>query len=707
MKKIISLWLLFIVPNVQAQSWNALLPSNRAVDWTGAGIPGGIPSGTWSQCGPTLTTSATATTIVNAMNHTGTGYTGCASNTYIQLAAGTFNLSAGIDCKGCNNTELRGMGADQTHLVFTGGVACENGIGSGVVCAESTDSTTPTLPPPSTIVNWTAGYSQGATQITLSSGANITLNSTMIVLDQCDTGFSGSPCSGTATDNSGYFNCGMVYASTPTGCSFNGPDTGAARPNRFQTEMVEATACSPSPCAAGSTVVTITPALQHPNWASGNTPQAYLIQPCKNVGFRDFSVDSSALTGAPFTMAVDFFNCSYVWATGLQIQHVYSQALSLRAVIHANFESNYIFDAGQNGVSGDPSGINYTGSNNLIQNNIVQKAHVQIIANGPHNGNVVAYNYLINAYGGDSFLFPGLWTGHSNGGDLDLYEGNVVNQLIQDQTHGTQLLNTGFRNFFTSFESCANSQCGASTAKDTAVFGAGLLSYNRYGNWIANILGTPSIDTAGYTLTQNGYILFGTTGYPWNVGSGNASGGVSPPIPLDSVVNTTTVRWGNYDTFNNAVLECTGVHTPIVACPDDERAASAPSYPGLTSPATTFPASFYLSSRPIWWSTSIPFPAIGPDVTSGNVGQVSGTINTSGKQSGTAGIVGVTYAGNITNSAWGGHINAIPSMACYLNVLGGPPDGSGSALTFSRAGCYSGSAPVLPSPATNVFVAFP
>ncbi len=117
------------------------------------------------------------------------------------------------------------------------------------------------------------------------------------------------------------------------------------------------------------------------------------------------------------------------------------------------------------------------------------------------------------------------------------------------------------------------------------------------------------------------------------------------------------------------------------------------------------PASFYLSSRPSWWSSSIPFPAIGPDVASGNVGMVAGTINTTGQYSGTPGLVGVTYGSNTAGTAWGGHVNAIPAMYCYLHTMGGTPDGSGNALTFSRSACYTSVVPGGPPPAApqNLF----
>lgn len=658
---------------------SGVLNSNRAIDWTFAGIPGGIPSGSWTQCGATISPGASATTIVNALNHTGSGYTSCGANTYIQLAAGTFNLSSGIDCKGCRDTELRGMGADQTHLVFTAGSSCQGGNGQCLVGFESSDSTYPNGPP-GQIYNWSSGYSKGTTSITLSSGSGITANSTMLVLDQCDTGYSGAPCSGSATDNGNYFNCGDAFnPTTLKGCSVNNPDGGAARSHRFQWEMVEATACSPSCGSSGTTTVTITPPLQHPNWASGQTPQVWLIQPSRNVGVRNLSIDGSSTNTSA---ALSFYNDAYAWATGVAVLHPYSMGIYVDQSIHVQIESNYVYDAGQNSTASDPSGINYTGSNNLIQNNIVQKAHVEIIGNGPDNGNVVAYNYLINAYGGDDFLFGGLWDGHSNGIDYNLFEGNVVNQVFQDQIHGSHLMETFYRNFLTGWESCANGQCGSSTQKDSSVSAADALSYNRYGNWVGNVMGTPGVSTASYQSATNEYVLGGAAGSIWILGSGNQSVGIGGPIPLDSIVGSTIMRWGNWDAVNGATRWNTSeVPSGISVYPNAVPTSTCTS-------SAACPPSFYLSSRPSWWAASIPFPAIGPDVTGGNVGQCAGTMNTSGHYAGVAATSSANCVNSSLNTAWGGHINAIPAMACFLNVMNGPPDGSGNALTFNANTCY-------------------
>jgi hypothetical protein len=45
--------------------------------------------------------------------------------------------------------------------------------------------------------------------------------------------------------------------------------------------------------------------------------------------------------------------------------------------------------------------------------------------------------------------------------------------------------------------------------------------------------------------------------------------------------------------------------------------------------------------------------------------------------------------GGTLDTAYGGHANANPAMVCYLSVMGGPPNGTGSVLSFNRASCYA------------------
>ena len=96
-----SLLILLCFSNVSAaQLWSGVISPARATDWTRAGVVGGIPSGSWTACATIAPFSGSATPINNAI-------ASCGSNQYVQLGAGTFNLSSGISFGHKSNVVLR------------------------------------------------------------------------------------------------------------------------------------------------------------------------------------------------------------------------------------------------------------------------------------------------------------------------------------------------------------------------------------------------------------------------------------------------------------------------------------------------------------------------------------------------------------------------------------------------------------------------
>jgi hypothetical protein len=64
------------------------------------------------------------------------------------------------------------------------------------------------------------------------------------------------------------------------------------------------------------------------------------------------------------------------------------------------------------------------------------------------------------------------------------------------------------------------------------------------------------------------------------------------------------------------------------------------------------------ATLPVWWPLAKPWPAIGPEVTGGNI------------------------------SGLGGHAHTIPAEDCYRDHMNGPADGSGPVLSFNAQRCY-------------------
>src|SRR6202142_2859764 len=237
------------------QAWSGIIAPTRATDWTKAGIPGGVPSGSWTQCGSTIAAYSGTTATINS------ALASCGANHFVLLGPGTFNLSGGIAFPKTGHVVLRGSGANSTFIVpSTTGANC--GLGSGIICAVSSDTTYGGEPPP-TIFGWTSGYGSGTNQLTLSGTSGISTGTpTMLFLEQCETGLSASSpsgaCTGSAVDNGQLFVCSARYnpGSPATGCSADGP--GNESPLRGQVEITTATAIN-------GNVVTMADRLRYPN----------------------------------------------------------------------------------------------------------------------------------------------------------------------------------------------------------------------------------------------------------------------------------------------------------------------------------------------------------------------------------------------------------------------------------------------------------
>jgi hypothetical protein len=686
--------LILIYPvGAHAQLWNGVISPSRAIDWTQAGIPGGLPDANWTQCGPTIAAYTGTGAAIN------TALASCGVNQYVQLGPGTFTLSSGVAFPGnkTGHIALRGQGANSTFLVFSGAAPGCNAGQSAFMCIQSSDSTAPGNGGLS-VVNWTGGYAKGSTQLILSSVAGIIAGKTLLLLNQCDTGFSGAACTtGSAIDNGNYFVCSAKY-SAGTGCSVNGPDGATWRANAWQQENVLVTAINAGGC--GATCVTIGQPIAHPNWAASQSPQAVLMQPIPQDGIENLTIDGTPTTSVG--AAITLFNTYQCWVSGVKIVNARAYGIYMIDVSHTLIKDNYFYRS-----NGHPDAYALRvawGGDDVIQNNIFEQWKNSFAADGPASGEVIAYNYSINQIvpSPNDFMWTAFWS-HSTGDDFHLREGNTANNDQEDNTHGTHLDITKFRNFFWGWESCANGTCGSNTSKTLPLDANIDSSYVRYANLIGNVLGTPGVTTT-YEHSQ----AFGSYA-AFDIGAGNTSIG----MPNDPLVAATMLRWGNYDVVTGGVRWCgSALNTSwsLLCALGSEIPTAAPVYPnaiptvgdvGIGQP--DLPASFYLSSKPSWFG-SLPWPAIGPDVTGGNIGQCSGTLNTPGKFAGLPATSSAQCAGAPLNSAaWAGHVNTNPAMNCYLNVMGGKPDGTGNALAFDAKTCYGGgSVSQNPAPPTSL-----
>lgn len=649
------------------QAWSGILAPSRGIDWTQAGVVGGIPSGTWTQCGTTIAAGASASTIQTAINS-------CASNHYVQLGAGTFNLSNGLFMK--SNVALRGQGANQTSLIFTGSVSCYSG---GAVICVGTDGTYngsgPVQPGGSQAGTWSNGYAQGATSITLTNiGNSGIVNGQYIFLDQANV---TSPTS-------------TLFICDTTACATEGGSPGRTigGVDYSQLQVVKVSAGCPSACTgAGPFTLTITPGLYGTNWASGFNPGVWWTSLVQFSGVENLFIDATN-SGAEETIGL--FNTSNCWVSGVAFIKTPRAGVWIIQGAHNTVQNSYFYQTISQSSLGYGVEEDLT-SDNLVVNNIMQQTVAPLIG-GSQFGNTFGYNYQTNDFQTQSSSCMYLTNlVHDAGAEYNLFEGNFAEGLDLDVVHGTAGLNTIFRNVLTGYE----------LGKSCTTLSLQIDPYIRYNNVVGNVLGTPGI-TATYQNDPNEQ--FGV----YSIGLAHAS------IGTDPIVGTTLLRWGNYDNVTGATRWCgnssdtgwsiTCSSTSEIPTTSSPYANAVPSLGDTGAGQSAMPASFIYASKPSWWPSGKAWPPIGPDVSNGNIGQCSGTYNkifalSSSQCSG----------GTLTPNVNAGHANSIPAMDCYFS-MGGPPDGSGSALSFNASQCYAssgtggggGTAPAAPTALTAV-----
>jgi len=561
------------------------------------------------------------------------------------LAAGTYNLNPGIDFAGSSNVMLQGAGANQTLLVITGGgAACHNHFGN--VCLALTNNETNWSGGPTNTSNWTAGYAQGTTNITLSSVTNLKVGY-MLILDQADD----------PADTGSVFVCDNNTISPP--CSLESNVGNSQRTHRNQRQFVTVASCGTVTTFGAScngTNVTITPGLRMNNWRASQSPGAWWpTSPLFNSGVSNLSIDGTNSVGAE---GIVHDNCIGCVTRGVRVIAFGKAGNEIAYSVRSSVLDSYFYLNQTNQTSAYAS-ESFGTSDSLIQNNIFQYSAGPLMFNSDCTGCVAGYNFLINEFytGSSGWSMPGS-SQHTAGTDMLLYEGNVGAQSAADNFHGTHNFITEFRNYWTGTQV----KCWISGSYPTATFGTCnndrlavmLRAYSRFYNFVGNVLGTQGINTTYMNNSSEDATIY-------SIGNGNTESGVT--VPNDPQVAATLFRWGNYDVVNasNRFLASevpTGIGT----------------YANPVPASQVLPSSFYLSTRPSWWR-SMPWPAIGPDVTGG-----SGT-------------------------GLGGHVYSNPAQDCYLNVMHGPADGTGSVLTFNADTCYAGAtAPAPPAPPTNLII---
>jgi hypothetical protein len=585
-----------------AQPWAGIIAPARAIDWASPrGAQGGI------QPRPTICATLNPGATVSQIN---SAISSCPSGQTVFLNAGTYNISGMINFGSKSNVTLRGAGADRTIINVSGSGDC-TGLGASV-CVTSGGVNSDS---PQNSTSWTAGYAPGTTTITVGSASNLQPGR-IIILDQLND----------SSDGGGIFVCSTSSCSDEGG---NAP----GRNNRGQMHLAKVTAVS-------GNQVSIHPPLTMPNWRASQSPGLWWNAGgpiVSGAGIEDLTIDA---TNARSRGGIVFVHVSDSWVKGVRIINADRSHVWLYKSLRMTVRDSYFY--GGQGDHSESYGVEgYATGWNLIENNIFQHVTGPIKHNGSETGSVIAYNFSIDdnyTAGGSApgWMIPTIGF-HEVGISYLLHEGNDGLGVLHDDIHGTIHLNTVFRNHF--YGDVWNNPPKNS---NTAV--VNIASYGRFFNIIGNVLGrTGYYNSYQANLTESSRAIYALGWSPENA------------VPSDPRTAATLFRWGNYDTVNNTVR--------FVAA---EVPTSDSFFPNPVPGSQQLPASFYLSGRPSFWTTpwgTPPWPAIGPDVSNGNV------------------------------AGWGGHANRIPARLCYENT----PKSNGI-LVFNASSCYSSTTAPVPVP---------
>lgn len=206
------------------------------------------------------------------------------------------------------------------------------------------------------------------------------------------------------------------------------------------------------------------------------------------IGVEDMTVQGKANNN--YTVLVDMTRASsYSWVKNIECDGKYPgwqgrhiEMYGFRNVVR----DSYIHDSNNNKPGGFGYGICVSGTDGLVENNIVTRLCkcLQGVVSG--GGNVIAYNYVPN-----SETVPEDWqecvisASHGSYSHSDLYEGNFAANISSDATHGNNGSVVIFRNYV-----WGRNEDGKTTNNLHAIEVAG---WNREHASIGNVLLSPDL----------------------------------------------------------------------------------------------------------------------------------------------------------------------------------------------------------------------
>lgn len=185
------------------------------------------------------------------------------------------------------------------------------------------------------------------------------------------------------------------------------------------------------------------------NFDSINHPRFTEINMKSNVGVECLSIERVDATVAQ-TKNIDFNYASYCYVNGVNSYKTNFGHVVISNGYNVHVTNSHFKDAHAYGDGGQGYGVvlQITSGNCLVQNNIFEHLRHSMLLQACVNGNILGYNYSRDPYWS---TFPNNIAGdivlHGNYSYMNLIEGNTVQNIVIDDSHGLNgPYNTFYRN---------------------------------------------------------------------------------------------------------------------------------------------------------------------------------------------------------------------------------------------------------------------
>jgi hypothetical protein len=203
----------------------------------------------------------------------------------------------------------------------------------------------------------------------------------------------------------------------------------------------------------------------HLDFPATNNPVVQKINPVQNTGIESLKIKrSDATSGQTSNVFYNYaVNC---WVKGVEFENCNYAHITLQSSANITISGNYLHDAFDYGSGGKGYGVvfQFGATDNFIYDNIAKHLRHSFLLQATSNGNVIGYNYSYDPYWTETWL-PANSAGdivlHGNYPYANLFEGNIIQNLVIDNSHGINgPHNTFFRNRIENYGVVMNGNSG-------------------------------------------------------------------------------------------------------------------------------------------------------------------------------------------------------------------------------------------------------